>query len=51
VIKKILSWGLLAFLIYYIVTQPDNAAGIFRALGGGLKNIAVGLGHFVGSLH
>lgn len=50
VVKKILGWGLLAFLIFYIVTQPSSSADIARALGSGAQSIASGLGDFVTGL-
>lgn len=48
--KKVLGWGLLAFLIFFIVTKPGDAAGVLRSLGNGLKDVAVGLGEFVSGL-
>jgi hypothetical protein len=51
VVKKVLTWGLLAFLVFYLVTQPNDSAQIIKSLGGGVKNIAVGLGDFVSGLN
>ncbi len=48
--KKVLSWGLLAFLVFFIVTKPNDAAGVLRSLGNGLKDVATGLGNFVSGL-
>jgi hypothetical protein len=50
VAKKVLGWGALAFLVFYIVTQPAAAAGVFKAIGSGLASIANGFGSFVGNL-
>jgi hypothetical protein len=50
VIKKVLTWGLIAFLVFYVVTQPNESARILRALGNGVRAIATGLGNFVNSL-
>jgi hypothetical protein len=49
-VKKVLSWGLLAFLVFYVVTQPDQAAEVMRSIGSGLRTVAVGLGNFVSGL-
>ncbi|HEV2086797.1 MAG TPA: hypothetical protein VGR21_00665 [Cryptosporangiaceae bacterium] len=45
--QKVLKWAGLALLLFYIVTQPQNAAGMVRSIGGGLQGIAVGLGEFI----
>jgi hypothetical protein len=48
--KKVLSWGLIGFLVFYVVTQPDQAAGTLRSIGSGLRTVAEGLGNFVSGL-
>ena len=48
--KKVLNFGLIAFLVFYVVTQPDNAAAVMRQIGRWLKAMAVGLGEFVSNL-
>ncbi|MFX0591408.1 hypothetical protein [Melissospora conviva] len=45
-IKKVLTWGFLAFVIFYIAYRPDGAAQIFKAIGGGLMVIFQGFGDF-----
>ncbi|MFE9693060.1 hypothetical protein [Micromonospora sp. NPDC005806] len=47
VIKKILAWGFLAFLIYFMAFRPDGAAQMFKGLGAGLMAIFQGLGDFM----
>jgi hypothetical protein len=49
-IKKILTWGGLAFLIFFVVTQPDQAGGVVRSLAGGLGDIGNGLGGFISNI-
>jgi hypothetical protein len=49
-LKKVLGWLALAFLIWYIATQPAEAASVMRSIGNGLRNIAVGFGSFVSGL-
>jgi hypothetical protein len=48
--KKVLTWGLVAFLVWYVVSQPDNAANVLRQIGSWLASIARGLGNFVTNL-
>lgn len=50
VIKKILAWGFLAFLIYFMAFRPDGAAQLFKGIGGALMAIAQGLGDFLTGL-
>lgn len=49
-IKKVLTWGLVAFLIFFVAYRPTNAADVFRSLGGGVVDIAQGFGDFFSSL-
>lgn len=48
--KKVLNFGLIAFLVFYVVTQPDNAAAVLRQIGQWLKAMAVGFGEFISNL-
>ena len=48
--KKILTWGLIAFLIFFIAYRPTNAASVFKSLGSGLYDVATGIGAFFSSL-
>jgi hypothetical protein len=50
VVKKILAWGGLAFLILFIAYNPGDAADVVRALGNGLTNMFQGFGDFVSEL-
>lgn len=49
-VKKILTWGFVAFLIFFIAYRPESAAAVARSLGGGLVDIASGVGNFFSSL-
>ena len=49
-VKKILTWGLVAFLIFFIAYRPTNAAAVFRQLGSSLYDVATGLGQFFSNL-
>jgi hypothetical protein len=45
-----LKWGLIALLVFFIVTRPGDAAGVVRSIGDGLSNIATGVSSFVTNL-
>jgi hypothetical protein len=49
-VKKVLTWGLVAFLIFFIAYRPASAAAVFRSLGSTLVDIATGIGDFFSSL-
>jgi len=44
--KKILVWGGLAFLIFFIAFRPDSASDIVGKLAGGLLDIGEGFADF-----
>src|SRR2546421_12712177 len=48
--KKILTWGLVAFLVFFIAYRPASAATVFKQLGNSLVDIANGIGAFFSSL-
>ena len=49
-LKKLLTWALIAFVIYYVATQPVGAAAFAHHAGHGLQSAANSLGRFVSSL-
>lgn len=49
-VKKVLTWGSVAFLIYFMAFRPDGAAQLFKAIGGALMMMAQGLGDFLTTL-
>ncbi|SIN23774.1 hypothetical protein [Micromonospora cremea] len=49
-VKKLLAWGSVAFLIYFMAFRPDGAAEMFKAIGAGLMAMAQGLGDFLTTL-
>ncbi|MEH1015529.1 hypothetical protein V6U90_20740 [Micromonospora sp. CPCC 206060] len=49
-VKKVLTWAGLAFLIFFIAFRPDSAADVFKSLGGGIVDIAQGFGDFFTNL-
>ena len=49
-VKKVLSWALVAFLIFFIAYRPNSAADVAKSLGGGIMDIAQGFGTFFTNL-
>jgi hypothetical protein len=49
-VKKVLTWCLIAFLIFFVAYRPANAAAVFRSLGSGVVDIAQGFGDFFSNL-
>jgi hypothetical protein len=49
-VKKILTWGLVAFLVFFVAYRPQSAAAVFRQLGNGLYEVATGIGTFFTNL-
>jgi hypothetical protein len=49
-VKKVLTWGGIAFLVFFIAYRPQSAAQVFRTLGGGIVDIATGIGDFFANL-
>ena len=49
-LKKVLTWLAVAFLVFYVIQRPEDAAGIVRSAGAALGDAAQSLSTFVGSL-
>ncbi|MFY1696125.1 hypothetical protein O7623_25005 [Solwaraspora sp. WMMD791] len=49
-VKKVLTWGGIAFLIFFVAFRPDSAADVFKSVGGGIVEVAQGFGDFFTSL-
>jgi hypothetical protein len=49
-VKKVLTWCLIAFLIFFVAYRPQNAASVFRTMGGTVVDIAQGFGDFFSNL-
>jgi hypothetical protein len=50
VLGKIVRWGLLIFVVFYVVTEPAGAAGLVHGAIDGLHTVATSLATFVNSL-
>ncbi|MGH7196708.1 MAG: hypothetical protein ACREGJ_03000 [Candidatus Saccharimonadales bacterium] len=48
--KKILTWGGVAFLIFFVAMRPAAAANVVKALAGGVMDIMSGFGDFASNL-
>ena len=44
--KKILKWGLIIFLVFFIATRPTDAAGSVKRLGNGVLGALDGVAEF-----
>lgn len=49
-LKKVLIWSVVAFLVFFIVSKPANAALVFKQLGGLLLDIGDGIAIFFTNL-
>lgn len=49
-LSNILKWVVIAFVVWWVVQQPGNAAHLVHNIGTFLSNAASGLSHFVSSI-
>ena len=49
-LKKVISWGVVVFVVYYLATQPTGAAAIIHHIYNGLHQAGHSLATFVNSL-
>lgn len=45
-VKKILIWGSIAFLLFFVAYNPEGAAQVAKNIGAGLANLADGFQGF-----
>jgi hypothetical protein len=50
VLKKLATWALVAFLVFWVFSAPDAAAAAVRTVGTGLRDLADSALVFVESL-
>ena len=48
--KKVLTWLAVAFVVFYVIQRPQDAAGIVKSAGAALGDAAASLSAFVASL-
>jgi hypothetical protein len=49
-LKKVITWAIVIFIVYYLVTEPAAAATVVHNIWNGLKTAASALATFVNSL-
>jgi hypothetical protein len=49
-LRSILTYALIAFVIWWVIQQPANAAHLVHNIGTLLTNVANGLSHFVANI-
>ena len=49
-LKRVLTWLVLAFAIFYVIQAPESSAALVRSAGQALGDAAQSLATFVGSL-
>ena len=49
-LKKVLTWLVVAFVVFYVIKSPDQSAQFVRNAGRALGDAASSLASFVGSL-
>ncbi len=48
--KKLLTWAVVGFLVFFVATRPDHASRMARWVGGVLTHLANGFGDFFSGL-
>lgn len=49
-LKKVVTWMVVAFVVWYVIQAPEQSAQIVRNAGEALGNAATSFADFVGSL-
>lgn len=49
-IKKILTWGGLAFLVFFIAYRPQEAGGVVSSIAGAIGDVGSGFATFLTGL-
>ncbi|GAA1677300.1 hypothetical protein GCM10009765_28260 [Fodinicola feengrottensis] len=49
-LKKVLTYGIIILLIFWVATRPDSASHAVSAIGQGLANVGNGLANFLSNL-
>jgi large-conductance mechanosensitive channel len=48
--KKVVTWLIIAFVVFYVIRSPDESARMVKSAGHALGDAASSLATFVGSL-
>lgn len=46
-VKRVLTWGGVAFLLFFIALRPDSAADVFMSIGSTVADIGQAVGNLV----
>jgi phosphate/sulfate permease len=49
-LRKIITWAIVLFILFYVTTQPAGAAGVIHHFYNGLHDAANSMATFVNSL-
>ena len=49
-LKKVITWLVVAFAVWYVIQNPEGSAEMVRSAGTALGDAATSLSQFVGSL-
>ena len=49
-LKKVITWLVVAFVVFYVIQAPESSAQLVRNAGQALGDAAASLAAFVGSL-
>jgi hypothetical protein len=49
-LSAVLKWAIVAFVVWWIIQEPTNAAHLVHNIGSLLSSAANGLSHFVSSI-
>jgi hypothetical protein len=49
-LNRIIGWALVAFIVYYLVTNPEGAAGLVHSILDGLRHAGDSLARFINQL-
>jgi hypothetical protein len=49
-LKKVITWLVVAFVVFYVIQAPESSAQLVRNAGNALGDAATSLAQFVGNL-
>ena len=49
-LKKVVAWLIIAFVVFYVIREPDRSAQFVKSAGHALGSAASSVATFVGSL-
>jgi hypothetical protein len=49
-LRRVITWGIVIFIIYYLISDPSGAANVVHSILNGLTDAGRSLARFVSSL-